>query len=278
MAHNANDFELLLNAPSLVSKWSALDNSDGWVSRFAAKWFPAIARWKRGTPSDLRENWALAIANYRQGRIHSAPPFHEERFRLEWVATCAILSAAYAATHGRPEAALYFHVAAARVYRRISSDPWIRSPLLEWRGIANSQIIEPRTAKLTGNMFEEIEQQGQNDQYQLLCDLADSLVRNPTRDLTTTEQIFQIVDQSLRDSGYAVGGDLAEAIGLRRRWWLLRHVLGEDLDLSMLVWDIDYWKKQSMNSEVRILASDFERNLRSSQDLRHVLTSGLKGI
>ncbi|WP_255182523.1 hypothetical protein [Rhodococcus sp. 06-1460-1B] len=267
----AGNYRESLRAKVHLKHWlESGQNSDRWVANFAGIWLPAMAQWKIGTPNYLISSWKNSVVNYREGRKSDEPP-HEERFRLEWSATSAILLATVYADRGNRELEARFRKIAVGLYSRVSVDERICDPWLAWRSLSNRMLLEPESIKLDAAVLDEVQIRSEALSFQLLGDLADSVVRAmPIVSYSVVEQVWIQVDELMQRCGYGASGDLAESVGLRRRWWLLQCALGQSLDLDLLSWDIDYWDRVKLGSEIRLLRVDLQ-SIGAPSDVIHTV-------
>lgn len=251
-----------LLAPDHLAEWlygRRIRSEDRWLADFASHWVPAMAHWKRGTTQDLQATWRNSLDYFRRGRLADQPA-HAERFRLEWVATNAILMATAYEDVGDAQRSTRFREFAVRTYRRIGEDPLINDPLLVYRAISNQMILQQHRIEAGVFVLENVQRQSETLEFQLGGDWVDAIVRSPdSTPYTVVEQAWNIVDDMMRQSSYGAGGDLAQSVGLRRRWWLLQCRLLLPVDLDLLSWDIRYWLRNGLRSEVRLLRSDLRR-------------------
>lgn len=251
-----------LRAPTHLSSWIGSDRAqpgDRWLADFAAHWLPTMARWKRGTARDLHVSWQQSLRYYRRGRLVNEPP-HAERFRLEWVATNAILLATLYEVGGDTARSVRFREFAANVYSRVGADPLIGDPLLAWRSVSNQMVLQQDPVRIDTPTMESIAQQEESLAFQVGGDWVDAIVRSGNETpYSVIEAAWEIVDRMMQVSTYGAGGDLAQSVGLRRRWWLLQFRLVQPIDMDLLYWDVRYWARNRLRSEIRLLLSDLSR-------------------
>lgn len=170
-----------------------------------------MAHWKRGTAQDLQTTWRNSLDYFRRGRLADQPA-HAERFRLEWVATNAILMATAYEDVGDAQRSTRFREFAVRTYRRIGEDPLINDPLLVYRAISNQMILQQHRIEAGVFVLENVQRQSETLEFQLGGDWVDAIVRSPdSTPYTVVEQAWNIIDDMMRQSSYGAGGNLLRA-------------------------------------------------------------------
>jgi hypothetical protein len=250
-AHDRVDVGTTLAAPELLAPWfDAPHGHDAWAARFAAKFLPAIARFTRRRPAAVATNFHRALQNFRQGYLAGCPA-HEERWRLEWLATAASNAAGLLEWWGRHEAAQPLRELCARLYARTARHPALDNPELALRSLAHRYVDEPGPVPALAEYEELFLAQRESNAYQALGDYLDTLLAGARVPIRLLEGAAEMTERFMATAGYAAGGDVAEAIALRRRWWVLRARLGFDLDDQLLDSDFSLWLQRGMVFEVR---------------------------
>jgi hypothetical protein len=266
-SHNQSDFRAVDRQLVSLAKRAGLSNAaDRWVQSYALKYFWATARFERALPIDIRQNLHAALSNYARGPLAGAPVEHEERLRFEWLGIAAIQAADYAASCGATDTTARLQLLIARLYGRFSRNPAFSVEGFEWRSVARHVARAQISLPSIDPYLDEIAVQREQNRFQLLCDIADAAAASPNVSTAALERVTSLVDDAMSVAGYAAGGDLAESIGLRRRWWTLRSRLDMDTEWSAMSWDIDYWRRTGMHHELRTLQSEIGHQVRLMDD------------
>ena len=82
------------------------------------------------------------------------------------------------------------------------------------------------------------------------------------------EEVAVLLDEALQMAGYGQDFDLARSTGLRRRWWPLRILLGEETDANLFAADVSFWREKEMENEIREVSLALMRQAEDHRDLR----------
>lgn len=96
------------------------------------------------------------------------------------------------------------------------------------------------------------------------------------------ETVLEALNELLLTIGYGQDFDYARNIVVRRRWWILLTFLGLPVDLDLLENDLQFWKSQHMQNEIRELAAGLrqikgKRRSKVTKDVMYVVESHLGG-
>ena len=89
----------------------------------------------------------------------------------------------------------------------------------------------------------------QIDTFKYLIDLTYNLRLN----INNLESLYEKTTDLLEYAGYGYVLNVASAITLRRRWWLLHFLYEKHPEIDMLLKDLQFWKRKEMFNEIREL-------------------------
>ncbi len=73
------------------------------------------------------------------------------------------------------------------------------------------------------------------------------------------EEMEEVTNNFIAINGYGTDSDITKPINLRRRWWYLKALKSERIDLDLLRKDIQYWRRNNLHNGIREINSFFRR-------------------
>jgi hypothetical protein len=109
---------------------------------------------------------------------------------------------------------------------------------------------------------------------------ADSLIEQASPS-SGAETVLEALNELLLTIGYGQDFDYARNIVVRRRWWILLMFLGMPVDLDLLENDLQFWKSQHMQNEIRELSAALrlikgKRRYKAMKDVIYMVESHLE--
>jgi hypothetical protein len=221
--------------------------------RFLEEWLYTQMRFRLGTTGAVCDNLSQTRVT---PQLRSSDLLRRQRLiRLDWYGMTAIQAATVERALRRDARSLSCEAVAAKVYATLADVGGFGNSMHRWRSLAHRMAVEPARLPSVDRYLEEVLEAEQQNDFVLLGEIAEAIAKAAVHE-REVEKVFGWVDRAMSTAGYRSGGDLAQSITLRRRWWLLHARLHHAVDLSLLRQDLSYWDRLSMTNEVRTLCME----------------------
>lgn len=172
--------------------------------------------------------------------------------------------------HGQHRLALRFQMRAVD-----AMEASLASVQLSRRQIARLEAVRSRAQVATQSPSEDALHRALDDaqagEPRTLTCLADAELYAGERS-RIFDRLASATEMAVSEAGYGQGFDFARGIAVRRRWWGLKALNGDRLNMDLLLSDLELWRKVQMENELRELGSIFIAASRTTRSLSEAVS------
>lgn len=245
----ANQFSFIENEMRNQQYQEMLQQVDAENRQIAKSAIQLISLEMLFTRSSLKDVWeGIRLAHILLKRTSTS----EAKFELSKILSILLqqLATIYA-LKGRYKEAQYFQTQASKAYSMGLPvlDKWELHHRIRYVTMLEKYNIQ-HVMKFCSDDIKMAIEQAQKGQLNSLVYLADAELRSTSKHF---ENVISVIDEALNACGYGQDFDFARSIVLRRRWWGLKLLAGEECNLDLLAKDIRLWLSINMHNEIREL-------------------------